>query len=219
MGKFESLEAIKDLWLNESMPLGQKAAAISGEFYSSGLDFATTAAYIKATPSEFDALLEIGGFEDEILERISDVNPSKAAWTMLSNASDDEIEHALDVLERGKESASAESGRSSMTEYVYYAMIEVAEPNADQRAAAISGDALWHAVTKADHFDGALSAWETKFMKSVSTQKKRGKTLTEKQGKQIAKICAKLADRGVISRSSIDGDQELCDEILDAIDR
>lgn len=216
MGKFESLEAVKELWLNANLPLGEKAAAISNEFYAAGLDFATTAAYIKATPSELDALLEIGGFDDEVLERISAVNPPKTTWAMLASASDEEIETALTALER-KATSNQEAPKSSRTEFFYYAMIEVAEPSLEQKAAALSSDALWHAVTKAEHFDGALNDWETKFLKSVATQKKRGKSLSEKQGASIAKACKKLVDRGILSRQSIDGDQAYCDEIMDAL--
>ena len=200
MSKLESLETIKTTWNDASMPLGTKAASISEEFYSAGLDFAATAAYIKATPAEFDALLEIGGLDEDVLESISRVNPPKAAWTMLSNASDEEVAQALSAIARGR---TGEPGaRGSMTEYVYRSMIEVAEPTPEQKAALISSDALWHAVTKAEHFDGALTDWDVKFMKSVASQKKRGKTLSEKQGAKIAKICAKLAEREIISRSS-----------------
>lgn len=215
MGKVESLELIKSTWDDTKIPLGRKASVISEEFYSAGLDFATTAAYIRATPAEFDALLEIGALDDEVLERVSAVNPPKAAWTMLSNATDEEVCQALSAIERSR-GASSEP-RSSITELVYFSMIEVAEPTSEQRAALISSNALWHAVTKAEHFDSALNSWETNFMKDVAGKKKRGNTLTEKQGANIAKICAKLAKRGIISRESIDGDQELCDEILDAL--
>ena len=53
----------------------------------------------------------------------------------------------------------------------------------------------------------------------MAGQKKRGKVLSEKQIIVVKSILNSLADNKVIQRDSIDGDQELCDKVLDAIDR
>lgn len=218
MGKLESLNLIRSAWTAD-IPLGQKASTIAGEFYASGLDLGSTAAYVGATPAELDALLSIGGLDDEILEEISRVNPSKTTWTFLSNATDEEISHALGAIEAERSNPEAMQGRGSLTEFVYYTMIEVAAPTIEQKAAKISGEALQHALKKSEQFDSNLSDWDKKFLNSVAGQRKANKELTEKQGKNIARICNNLADRGVITRNSIDGDQAICDEILDAIER
>ncbi len=55
------------------------------------------------------------------------------------------------------------------------------------------------------------------FFKSVVTQKKRGKTLSGKQIDIVLKILENLSSKGAIKRNSIDGDEEICDRILDAI--
>ena len=219
MGKFDSLERVKELWRDENILLGHKAAMISEEFYSSGLDFATTAAYIKATPSEFDALLEIGGFDDDVLLRISEINPPKTAWTMLSNATEEEVEQALNMLEKHERKSPDEGARTSITEFVYYAMIEIAEPTVEQKIGNLSGRTIKLLREKATHFDGALSEKEIKFLKSCAARKGSGRSLTEKQIIWLVDICNRLADRGIISRNSIDGDQDLCDEVLDALER
>lgn len=217
MGKYESLERIKEVWKSEDMPLGQKAAQISEEFYSSGLDFATTAAFINATPSELDALLEIGGFEDETLDRISRINPPKTSWTMLSNATEEEVDHALDMLERHGRETSGDTARTSITEYVYFAMIEVAEPSVEQKVGNLSGRTIKLMREKAEHFEGAISAKEVTFLKSCASRKGSGRSLTPRQLSWLISICNRLAERGIISRNSIDGDQEMCDEVLDAL--
>ena len=219
MGKFESLERIRDAWRSEDLPLGQKASLISEEFFSSGLDFATTAAFINATPSELDELLEIGGFEDETLERISRINPPKTSWTMLSNATEEEVDHALEMLGRHGTVPAGDGAHTSMTEYVYYAMIEVAEPTVEQKIANLSGKTIKFLREKASHFDGAISAKEVNFLKSCAAKKGSGRSLTERQVKWLLDICNRLADRGIISRNSIDGDQALCDVVLDALER
>jgi hypothetical protein len=82
----------------------------------------------------------------------------------------------------------------------------------------LSGADLSHALKKGTDFS-ALSEWETKFLKSVSAQKKRGKTMSSKQITNIMKILNTLADKKVIVRNSIDGDVEICDRILDALGR
>ena len=43
---------------------------MSNAYYDVGLDLATTAAYIKATPAELDALLALGGLEDNLIESV-----------------------------------------------------------------------------------------------------------------------------------------------------
>ena len=219
MGKFESLERIKDAWKSEDLPLGKKASLISGEFYSSGLDFATTAAFINATPSEFDALLEIGGFEDETLDRISKINPPKTSWTMLSNATEEEVDHALDALGQHGVVPVGDGEHTSITEYVYYAMIEVAAPTVEQKIGNLPGKTIKLLREKASHFDGAISVKEVNFLKSCASRRGSGRALSERQVKWLVDICNRLADRGIISRNSIDGDQALCDEVLDALGR
>ena len=80
----------------------------------------------------------------------------------------------------------------------------------------LTGADLAHALKKGQDFN-ALSEWENKFFKSVVTQKKRGKTLSGKQIDIVLKILENLSSKGAIKRNSIDGDEEICDRILDAI--
>lgn len=95
MNKVEALDQIKTNWEDKDIKLGDKISSISDLFYSEGLDLSGTAAFIKATPSELEALLSLGALNSEILDMISDVNPPKTTWTMLGNASDEEIIEAL----------------------------------------------------------------------------------------------------------------------------
>ena len=55
-------------------------------------------------------------------------------------------------------------------------------------------------------------------MNSVAGQKKRGKVLSDKQLTILIDILNKLADNKIIQRKSIDGDIELCNKVLDAIE-
>ena len=104
------------------------------------------------------------------------------------------------------------------SEFVYQQMLEISGPTKEQKIQSLSGFTLSHALKKGKDFK-ALTDWETKFMNSVSNQKIRGKTLTEKQLDHVIVILNKLADVGAITRNSIDGDQKDCDMILDALGR
>lgn len=214
MDRIEALERIKATWQDLDIPLGEKILSISSDFYAVGLDLSTTAAYIKATPAELDALLSLGGLDEDLIESISLVAPPKTTWLLLANASEDEIKQALDALEKSKGTKGA--SHSAISEFVYQQMIEVTGPTSEQLVGMLTGSELAHALKKAQDFN-VLSEWENKFMKSIVAQKKRGKTLSAKQLVHVLKILRSIADQGVIKRNSIDGDTEICDKILDAI--
>ena len=216
MDKIEALEIIKDAWQNKSITLGEKIDSISEAYYSAGLDLDTTAAFIKATPAEFSSLLELSEFDDDIIEEISKVNPPKTTWSVLASASDDEILQALKALENDKDNSQAKSLHYTKSEFVFQKMVEVSGPTVEQKISSLTGDDLKHLHKKGTDFN-ALNDWQSKFLKSVAGQKKRGKTLSDKQAVQLIKIIRTLIDRGAIKRNSIDGDKEICDRILDTL--
>ena len=215
MNKTDALETIKEAWDNDALSLGEKIIQISTAYYAAGLDISGTSAYIHTTESELNSLLELSEFDDDIIDAISRVNPPKTTWTVLSSASDEEVEHALELLDASKDPGRQ---RESSDEFVYYAMIEISGPTIEQKVGNLSSDNLRHALKKGEDF-GALSDWDVKFLKSVAGQKRRGKVLSDKQVNSLIRILNKLADNDVIKHDSIDGDQDICDEILEALER
>ena len=216
MDRFEALERINEAWNNASLSLGEKITSISNDYYDVGLDLATTAAFIRATPAELDALLSLSALDDDIIQTISEVDPPKTTWALLANASDDEVRQALNALAQAKTSHDEKQASTSVSEFVYQQMLDVAGPTPEQLVGMLTGNELGHALKKGQDFN-ALSDWDNKFFKSVVVQKKRGKALSAKQLSIIIRILTELADRGVIKRNSIDGDEAICDKILDAI--
>lgn len=216
MDKLEALEKINSIWHDPLLPLGEKILTISNDFYSVGLDLSTTAAFIKATPAELDALLSLGGLDDDTIELISTVDPPKTTWPLLANASDEEIKQALEALRKNR--CTVRSSHSAVSEFVYQQMIEVTGPTPEQLLGMLTGAELGHVYKKAQDFN-ALSDYENKFMKSIVAQKKIGRTLTNKQLITIMKILDGVAEQGVIKRDSIDGDRDICDKILDILGR
>lgn len=218
MNKAEALVRIKQVWNDRSVLLGNKIDEISSLFYSEGLDLSSTAAYIKATPSELDALLSLSELNQDILDLISQVDPPKTTWTMLGNAKDEEIVEALNALKKGNEICNKEDAHFTFSEFVYQKMIEVSGPTIEQKVLTITGDELRHILKKGEDF-GKLNDWQTKFLKSIAAQKKRGKTLSDKQINRLIDTLDQLADNGVIVRNSVDGDQEICDKVLDILEK
>lgn len=216
MDRVEALERINDAWNSSDLTLGEKINEISNDFYAVGLDLDSTAAFIKATPAELDALLSLSSLDDELIEMISIANPPKTTWTLFASASDEEIKQAINALEHINDVQDKDNVSSPVSEFIYQKMLDVSGPTTEQRVGMLSGLELGHALKKAKDFD-VLSPWENKFFKSIVAQKRRGKTLSTKQINSLISVLNNLASRGVIKRDSIDGDEDVCNRILDAI--
>lgn len=217
MNKVEALNRIKEVWNDESLELGNKITTISTDYYEVGLDLETTAAYIKATPAELDALLSLGALSDEMISLISEANPPKTIWELLANANDDEIKEALSALKTKREKSNSDN-QDTVSEYIYKQMVKLSGPSIEERVLAISASDIAHVRKKGEEFK-ALSDWEVKFLKSIASQRANDRKLSDKQINQLVKILNSLAERGVISRNSIDKDEKICDRILDALGR
>ena len=218
MNKVEALNHINEIWNNDNLDLGTKITTISTDYYEVGLDLATTAAYIKATPAELDALLSLAALSDELISKISQANPPKTIWELLANANDEEINEALSALATKRENNNPSDDNDSVSEYIYKQMVKLAGPSVEQRVAEIRASDIAHIRKKGEEFK-ALSDWEIKFLKSIASQKANDKSLSDKQMNHLIKILNSLAEKGVITRNSIDKDNVICDRILDALGR
>ena len=211
MNKVEALNHIYEIWNNDDLDLETKITTISTDYYEVGLDLATTAAYIKATPAELDALLALAALSDEMISLISKANPPKTIWELLANANDEEIMEAISAL-----GTKRDADNDSVSEYIYKQMVKLAGPSVEQRVAEIKASDIAHVRKKGEEFK-ALSDWEVKFLKSIASQRANDKKLSDKQMTQLVRILNSLADKEVITRNSIDKDNAICDRILDAL--
>ena len=213
MDKLEALEIIKKTWENNDLSLEEKIVKISDSYYSVGLDIATTATFIKATPAELYAFLSLSNLDDDIITMISEANPPKTTWQLLASGSDDEIKKALSAL-----SSSSSLKNESFSEFIYQQMVEVAGETPEQQISQLTGGELFYLANKAKNFS-SVNQNLLKYLNSFAGQKTRGKVLSEKQISFLMDILNNLADNNVIQRNSIDGDEDLCDKVLDALDR
>ena len=213
MDKIDALELIKKTWDSESLSLEDKIITISDAFYAVGLDIATTANFIKTTPAEFYAFLSLSNLDEDMIRMISDANPPKTTWPLLSSGNDEEIKKALTAL-----SATSRSQNESISEFIYQQMIEVAGSTPEQLISELTGGELFTLAKKAKSFT-SVTPNTLKILNNLAGQKKRGKVLNENQLALLKNLLNNLADNKVIQRNSIDGDEELCDKVLDALER
>lgn len=212
MDKIGALELIKDIWNKDNISLEDKIINISEAFYSVGLDIATCANYIKATPAEFDAFLSLSNLSDEMIRMISDANPPKTTWPLLASGNDDEIKKALSALPN-----SSNILNESVSEFIFQQMIEIAGETPEQKISQLTGGELFYLVDKAKNF--SIKEKDLKYLTSFAAQKRRGKSLSDRQIEVLVGILNNLADNKVVQHNSIDGDEAICDKILDALGR
>lgn len=213
MEKLEALELINEKWHNSTLSLEGKLIGISDAFYAVGLDIPTTATYIKATPAEFHAFLSLSYLDDEMIKLISKVNPPKTTWLFLASGNEEEIRKALTAL-----SSTSRSKGETLSEFIYQQMIDAAGPTIEQRVSQLTGDELFTLAKKAKAFN-TIDEKIIKYINSFAGQKKRGKVLSDRQLEILIDFLNQLVDNKIVQRSSIDGDIELCNKVLDAIDR
>lgn len=207
----DPIEGLELAWSSPSLDLAERARVISSLHMRSRMSLEGTARMTGATPAEIQALLELATLEDEDLELVSGAHPPATTWFLFAGADSEAIRAGLDAL------ASDEQGTpESALVGVYKAMRAAAGPTTDERIAAVSGSTLGHLAYKAAEYD-VLSARERTFLASIAKRKNTGTSLTEKQLKWLKDILLKLVQAGVVSRNSVDGDQDACDEVLDAM--
>lgn len=206
----DPIEGLELAWSSPSLDLAERARVIAALHMRSRMSLEGTARMTGATPAHIQALLELATLEDADLELVSRAQPPVTTWFLFAGADSGAIRAGLDAL-------SAEAGTSESTLVgVYDAMRAVAGPTTDERIAAVSGPTLGHLAHKAKEYD-VLSARSRKFLVDVAKRKSTGAALTEKQLKWLKDILLELLQTGVVCRNSADDDQDMCDEVLDAM--
>ena len=218
MDKFDALDSIKKAWNAPELSLGERIFSISTDFHSSGLDLGTTAAYINATPAELENFLSLGELDDDIINLISEVNPPKTAWTMLAEANEEEIKLALNALKENYSTIFDMDSDYTLSEFIFQKMIEISGPTVEQKIGRLSGNDIGHVTKKGKDFN-VFTTKQENFMWSITKQRRMGKTLSDKQISYLKDMLKLLKNKGAITRNSIDGDQEICNRILDALEK
>lgn len=207
-----ALDAIEKTW-KSNFPLGEKIKAISSEYSAAGLDLESAAMRIKASNSEFEALLTLSNQSDEILDLLSRVNPPKNLWLILACANEEELKFALRTIMEGSDAHKQISTKS------FYDLIVTKDgPTEAQRLEKLDPSVIKYFAEKGDKY-WILNEKEYGFMsKNVTYSLKHNRPLSERQMKWFRDILKKLVQNRVISTNSQDGDQEQCNMVLKALD-
>jgi hypothetical protein len=151
----------------------------------------------------------LAALDDEPLSEIAKVNPPSTTWLSLAYASEVGRKAALNALK-------SMSGESSPCLLVDTAIEDVGGGSAASRVARLDGDTLSVIVKKAENY-GALTPKTMKALKNFARNQKMGKLLTPAQIGYLEGILRDLVARGVIKRDSLDGDQDICNLVMDAL--
>ena len=219
MNKVDALQNIKNKWDSKTSTLYEKVVDISSWFYEAGLDVSGTAAYIKATPAEFSIMLSLSELDDELISKISAVDPPKTTWAFFANANEEEILGAIEALSN-KDKLEKEIGPAfTYSEYIYQKMTEISGPRMEIKVFnALNGTEIWGLYKKGSDYNVLNDNFDKRFFTSISRLKRQGKNLSDRQLEVFIEKIKYLIEKGVITRSSIDGDEELCNRILDIVE-
>lgn len=193
----------------EDVPFNEWIINVTDSYFRAGLGLKFSANLLGVRPAELQAALNLGDLDEDDLALLARLRPPRTTWFSLAAATTEALEAAIVALE------GTESGQSPFA-IVEAAMRTISGPSSLERVASLSSDAFGHAAKKAEAY-GKLSDKSRKALKGFQTNKRTGKALTSKQAAYAKSLLVQLADSGAIRRDSADGDQAICDEILDAI--
>jgi hypothetical protein len=182
---------------------------VSEAYIASRLRLEGAAKLLDTTPAELQAVLNLATLDEEELRLIGENPPPKTTWLTFALASREGIEAAIAAL-------GAMPVGASPFHTVRDAIHGVEGPTVLERVAALTGPDILHMWSKAKQY-GLLSPKSQKALESMGKQKRTGRPLTPRQTAYLYDLLRQLADGGAVRRDSPDGDQDVCDAVLDAI--
>jgi hypothetical protein len=202
----------QDAWsAKASMSFGDWVALVSKTYYESRLTLEGAARRVRVTSAELQAVLSLAGLEDNDLQLLSKATPPKTTWFLFAGATSDGVQAGVDALQ---EAAPTDSPFAVVEQAIH----DVMGPDSLERVAALPGRVLGHMASKAKQYD-LLYPKARSFLVNMAKSKSAGRTLTQKQVAYLHDVLNMLVDGGAISRTSPDGDQDMCDPVLDALGR
>jgi len=182
---------------------------VSEFYFRSGIGIKIASQILGVQPAELQAALNLATLDEEELALLATLNPPKTTWFTLAAASPEEIRQALEALK------TAQQGQSPFS-LVEAAIREIHGPSSMEKIAGLSAEAFGHAAKKATVYK-LLNEKHIKALKSWQTRVRTGRPLTPPQMTYAEGLLRELFEQGAIVRKSKDGDEEICNQILDAL--
>lgn len=195
----------------EELELGEWVSEVSQAFFNTSIELAPAAEFVGAQPAELHAALTLATLSDENLILVSNVNPPITTWHFLADAPEDAVSDVLEAISTRPEGIAAGLAASE-------AVSRLLGPSKSDLIASLGSTAFSHLANKATQHN-ALNETHRKALRGWGSQLRRGKSLTPKQVAYAYGLLEQLADQGVISANSPDGDSEIMEAALQALGR
>jgi len=210
-GPESGIRGLVEAWDVPRNPFDYWVRRVSKSFFASRLRLEAAARWLKTSPAELAAVLQLATMEDGALAMLDSDVPPKTTWFAFADADSRGVQAGLEALRRKPPGTSS-----------YQAVDEAVRgttgPRASDRVAKLSGNIIFHMGKKAEQYR-SLRDKDWKALKSMGMQKKNGRSLTPLQVAYAHSLLEQLADAKVVRRDSPDGDQAACDAVLDALGR
>ena len=198
-------------WNNvEKLSFDQWLINLSGAFASAGMTLKIGAVVLDVRPAELQAALNLASLDEESLILLADQNPPPTTWFSLASASTGAIKAALIAL-------SSPGVKNSPSSVVEAAIRNISGPSVSEKVGALPSEFFGHAAKKAEAFQ-LLSEKSRNALKGFQRTKRTAGSLSVAQVAFARDLLQQLVDGGAITRDSKDGDTEICNEILDALE-
>lgn len=207
----DKYEVFIDAWESRSTkPFNVWVNDLSDAFNDMNIGLRLASKLIETRPEELQAALNLSILDDKQLIKIGKLNPPKTTWYRLAESDEGEFDVVLKTLSSISEGVSPSIA-------IEEAIRAFRGPTPIEKISALSSEAFARALKKDDSFR-ILSEKDRKLLKTLKSKVSTGGSISMAQASYAADVLKKLARGGAIQRNSPDGDKEICNQILDALD-
>lgn len=183
---------------------------LSDSFNDMNIGLKLAAKLIEVRSEELQAALNLSILEESQLKKIGKINPPKTTWYRLAESDEEEFDVVLKTL-------SSISDGVSPSIAIEEAIRAFRGPTPIEKIAALSSEAFARALKKDDSFK-ILTEKDRNLLKTLKTKVSTGSIMSMAQASYASDVLKKLVRGGAIKRNSPDGDSEICNQIMDALE-
>ena len=204
----ESAASFREAW-SSRVPFDTWVRNVGDSFADAELSLEAAASAAGVNPAELEAVLHLALMDAEDLALLATKVPPKTTWFLFASASHAGVQAGLEALRRDNKPTSAFGT-------VRRAMYEVEGPDEAERVAALPAEVFAHLAKKAKQYN-RLRDNDRKALGDFARRKRSGQPLTIRQVAYATGLLTDLVEAGVVSPTSPDGDQDICNLVLAAL--
>lgn len=200
-----------EAWDSSRNPFNVYVSRLGAALQTSRLSVSAAAVVLDTQPIELMALKQLASLPDEMLALLDGPPPPKTTWLHLASAG------SIEAMKAGLK-ALAKTGVTSPAHAVKEAIKRFEGPSAEEKVMRIQVSTLWAMWKKAKAYN-ALGNKGQRALADLTGKIGKGFPMSPPQIAFLKGLLEQLAQEKVIRRDSPDGDQEVCNEVLDALGR